>query len=246
MNRWTSSRSSTALALAAAAALVLTACGNADDETGANAPTSPAAVTTSAPVTTSATPTGSASATASDTGEATETAAPSNSSPAASTAKARPKKKSPAPTKAKTKKAQPKKKAPAKPSLRVRSISKPDAAGAVTIKVSGSNYDVSKGIYVALCGKSGGMPTNCGGGVDTTGQGGASAWISSNPPGYAVGLPQPYDSGGRFTATLKLKPELGDGTDCFKKTCYVASRADHTRSSDRSQDVYVPVKFTRG
>ncbi|MFE7648160.1 hypothetical protein [Streptomyces phaeoluteigriseus] len=33
-------------------------------------------------------------------------------------------------------------------------------------------------------------------------------------------------------------------TDCFKATCVLATRADHTLSGDRSQDVKVPVSFT--
>ncbi|MEU6078340.1 hypothetical protein [Micromonospora sp. NPDC047074] len=115
-----------------------------------------------------------------------------------------------------------------------------------TVTVSGSGYDVTKGIYVAFCVDNGPgkMPSPCGGGADMTGELGASHWISSNPPAYGEGLAVPYGPGGSFRVTLKVTPKIG-GVDCTTSRCAVISRADHTRTTDRSQDVRVAVTFAR-
>ncbi|MBL6276544.1 hypothetical protein JMF97_10250 [Micromonospora fiedleri] len=116
--------------------------------------------------------------------------------------------------------------------------------GGTTVTVTGSGYDIAKGIYVAYCVDNGAgvAPSPCGGGVDTTGSTGASHWISSNPPSYAEGLTLPYGAGGSFTVQVKITSKIGD-VDCTTRRCVVASRNDHTRASDRSQDVKVPVSF---
>ncbi|MEV4773528.1 hypothetical protein [Micromonospora humida] len=113
-----------------------------------------------------------------------------------------------------------------------------------TVTVTGSGYDVTKGIYVAFCVDNGAgvAPSPCGGGADTTGSTGASHWISSNPPSYGEGLAVPYGQGGSFRVTLTVNSRIGT-VDCTVSRCVVASRADHTRAADRSQDVRVPVTF---
>ncbi|MEU7619648.1 hypothetical protein AB0M91_30220 [Micromonospora rifamycinica] len=113
-----------------------------------------------------------------------------------------------------------------------------------TVTVTGSGYDVTKGIYVAFCvdNGAGAAPSPCGGGADTTGSTGASHWISSDPPSYGEGLAVPYGPGGSFRVTLTVNPRIGT-IDCTVSRCVVASRADHTRTADRSQDVRVPVTF---
>jgi hypothetical protein len=113
-----------------------------------------------------------------------------------------------------------------------------------TVTVTGSGYDVNKGIYVAFCvdNGAGAVPTPCGGGADTTGSLGASHWISSNPPSYGEGLAVPYGAGGSFRVQIKVTPKIGD-IDCTKRRCAVVTRNDHTRSGDRSQDVRIPVTF---
>lgn len=113
-----------------------------------------------------------------------------------------------------------------------------------TITVSGSGYDEFKGIYVAFCVEPlpGKIATPCGGGADTEGNTGASFWISNNPPAYGVGLAQPYGPGGSFTETVKVSPMIGN-IDCRRVQCVIATRNDHTRTSDRGQDVFVPVSF---
>ncbi|MDF3147903.1 immunoglobulin domain-containing protein, partial [Streptomyces sp. T21Q-yed] len=113
-----------------------------------------------------------------------------------------------------------------------------------TVKVTGTGYDAKKGIYVALCVDNGDgeLPTPCIGGVDMTGGSHSSAWISSNPPDYGEELAIPYGAGGTFEVELTADAK-DEYTDCFKATCVLATRGDHTLSGDRSQDVKVPVSF---
>lgn len=114
-----------------------------------------------------------------------------------------------------------------------------------SVLVSGSGFDVAKGVYLALCliPPPNQPPSPCGGGADTTGASGASAWISSDPPSYASGLAQPYGPGGSFAVDLTAGALLGTGLDCRLVQCAIVSRNDHTRSADRSQDLFVPVSF---
>ncbi|MFC4503323.1 MULTISPECIES: immunoglobulin I-set domain protein [Streptomyces] len=113
-----------------------------------------------------------------------------------------------------------------------------------TLKVTGTGYDTDKGVYVALCVDNGDgeLPTPCVGGVDMTGGSHSSAWISSNPPDYGEELATPYGDGGSFAVELTVDAK-DEFTDCFEATCVLATRADHTLSGDRSQDVKVPVGF---
>ncbi|MEU4155904.1 hypothetical protein [Actinoplanes sp. NPDC026670] len=113
-----------------------------------------------------------------------------------------------------------------------------------TVTVTGRGYDVTKGIYVAFCLDNGPgvMPSPCGGGADMSGASGASVWISSNPPSYAEGLTTPYGRGGSFRVSIRVSQMIGD-IDCAVRGCAVVTRNDHTRTSDRSQDVRIPVRF---
>lgn len=113
-----------------------------------------------------------------------------------------------------------------------------------TVRVSGAGFSELVGIYVGLCvvPRPGAKPTPCGGGVDQDGSSQASAWISSNPPPYGRNLAIPYQRGGKFSVSIKVNPMIGT-YDCRKVRCAVVARADHTRSEDRSWDVFVPVTF---
>ncbi|HLS48516.1 MAG TPA: hypothetical protein VK024_00855 [Actinomycetaceae bacterium] len=120
------------------------------------------------------------------------------------------------------------------------------------VTVSGSGFDVAKGIYVGICVDNGPgrQPSPCIGGVDMEGAGGTSAWISSNPPAYGEGLAQPFQqSGGQGSFSTTLHVTAADAfADCLDpavapRGCVIGTRADHTRSGDRSADVYVPVTF---
>ncbi|MFJ6657291.1 hypothetical protein ACIQNG_13105 [Streptomyces sp. NPDC091377] len=123
-----------------------------------------------------------------------------------------------------------------------------DAAGE-TVTVSGTGYNTEKGIYIALCVDNGPgkTPTPCVGGVDMSGESGASVWVSSNPPSYGEGLAKPYGGSGHdgtFEARLKVRAKDAN-TDCTASgvTCAVITRNDHTRGGDQSQTVRVPVSF---
>jgi len=118
-------------------------------------------------------------------------------------------------------------------------------AAGTTVVVSGSGYDVRKGVYVAFCvtPPAGRLPSPCGGGADTSGASGGSSWVSSNPPSYGRDLATPYGAGGTFEVKLHVAAALDAKTDCRKVSCSIVTRADHTRTSDRSQDVLVPVSF---
>jgi hypothetical protein len=58
-----------------------------------------------------------------------------------------------------------------------------------------------------------------------------------------VGLAIPYGAGGTFSTTFAVRAELAPGVDCRLVRCGIVTRNDHTRSSDRTQDVVVPVSF---
>lgn len=118
-----------------------------------------------------------------------------------------------------------------------------------TVTVSGTGYNAEKGIYVAFCVDNGAgkTPTPCIGGVDMSGDSGASVWISSNPPSYGEGLAKPYKGAGRkgtFSVQVKVRAKDAN-TDCAESgvTCSVITRNDHTRGGDQSQTVRVPVTF---
>jgi len=115
-----------------------------------------------------------------------------------------------------------------------------------TIVVSGTGYDESKGVYVGLCviTSPDEQPSPCGGGIDREGATGASEWISSNPPSYAIGLPIPYEPGGSFSVELSVTPTINEVVDCRAVACAIVTKNDHTIISDRSQDLIIPVSFT--
>ena len=113
-----------------------------------------------------------------------------------------------------------------------------DPAGQ-TVEVHGSGYDETKGVYVAFCvaRAPGVVPEPCGG-VGAS----SAAWVSSNAPSYSGNLATSYGPGGTFTVNVTVSATIG-AFDCRQVQCGVATRNDHTRTSDRSQDVTVPVSF---
>jgi hypothetical protein len=131
---------------------------------------------------------------------------------------------------------------PASPAITVQPGTQ--VAGTSTLTVTGTGFDTTKGIYVAYCvqAQPGEPPTPCGGGVDTTGETASSAWVSSKPPPYGKDLAVAYGPNGSFEVTVRATARIGD-YDCREVTCGVATRADHTRSSDRTQDVFIPITF---
>jgi hypothetical protein len=115
-----------------------------------------------------------------------------------------------------------------------------------TVIVEGKGFDITKGIYVALCVKptAGAAPSPCGGGADRAGTGGASVWISSNPPSYGTNLAIPYGPGGSFRVEFGVGPAINDVIDCRAVECAIVTKNDHTIYDDRSQDLVIPVNFT--
>jgi len=127
----------------------------------------------------------------------------------------------------------------------ILSVSKTTAiASGDVLTVTGKNFDQSVGVYVAICKivPTAVLPSPCGGGPDKTGKLGASYWISSNPPSYGRGLTIPFKAHGSFAISLKVSPMIG-AVDCRKTPCAVYVRADHTRTQDRTHDLYVPISF---
>ena len=126
------------------------------------------------------------------------------------------------------------------------SISAKTFKGAQTVVVNGSNFDETVGIYLAYCvlPKKGALPTPCGGGVNKSGIGDASYWISSNPPPYGAGLAIPFTPGGRFTQKLEISKKIG-AFDCTKVKCAVTVRSDHLHQGDRTHDLFIPISFSK-
>ena len=114
------------------------------------------------------------------------------------------------------------------------------------IEVSGKGFDTKVGIYVEMCQvvPAGTLPTTCGGGVDLSGSGAASFWISSNPPSYGRNLAIPYKVGGVFSVGLRIQHLIGK-VDCQKVQCAIYIRADHTRTQDRTHDIKLPISFAK-
>jgi len=112
------------------------------------------------------------------------------------------------------------------------------------IQVSGSGFDETVGIYVEMCQivSKNVLPTVCGGGVNMSGKGAASFWISSNPPSYGKNLAIPFKKGGTFSVGLQVQPKIGK-VDCRVAKCAIYVRADHTRTQDRSHDIELPISF---
>lgn len=110
------------------------------------------------------------------------------------------------------------------------------------IKVTGKGFDETVGIYLAYCviPKKDAMPSPCGGGVNKSGTGEASYWISSNPPPYGVGLAIPFKAGGRFSELVAVTRKIGK-FDCRKVKCAITVRSDHLHEGDRSHDIFIPI-----
>lgn len=126
----------------------------------------------------------------------------------------------------------------------ILTVSKTLIASGSAIRVTGSRFDETVGIYLAFCvvPKRGEVPTPCGGGINQEGIGDASHWISSNPPSYGIGTAREYLPGGRFSYVMHISSKFGK-VDCRKVRCAITVRADHTRNTDRGYDIFVPIKF---
>jgi hypothetical protein len=126
------------------------------------------------------------------------------------------------------------------------SVSAKTFKGAQTVVVNGSNFDETVCIYLAYCvlPKKGAAPTPCGGGVNKSGIGDASYWISSNPPPYGTGLAIAFKPGGRFSQQLEVSKKIGT-FDCTKVKCAITVRSDHLHQGDRTHDLFIPISFSK-
>ncbi|WP_428935787.1 hypothetical protein [Streptomyces sp. ACT015] len=108
------------------------------------------------------------------------------------------------------------------------------------LRVAGSGYDASKGIYVALCKDNGDdrVPGPCVGGSD----GGSSKWIVPSGDPNEGELALAYGPDGTFDVELAVRG-ADSNVDCLQVACSVVTRVDHRGTGDRSQDVRVPVTF---
>ena len=118
--------------------------------------------------------------------------------------------------------------------------------------VSGTGYDGSRGIYVAICvipDDPATKPGPCIGGVPDqeqetveagTVQYAPSNWINDDWAWKLFGA-RSYDdlATGTFTAYI----EVGDPDVCAAQACGIFTRNDHTALGDRVQDLYIPVAF---
>ncbi|CAN5301743.1 hypothetical protein BH11ACT5_BH11ACT5_06250 [soil metagenome] len=118
--------------------------------------------------------------------------------------------------------------------------------------VSGTGYDGSRGIYVAICvipDDPATKPGPCIGGVPDqeqetvdagTVQYAPSNWINDDWAWKLFGA-RSYDdlATGTFTAYI----EVGDADVCAAQACGLFTRNDHTALNDRVQDLYIPVAF---
>lgn len=124
------------------------------------------------------------------------------------------------------------------------------------IVVSGTGYDASRGIYVAVCAipeSAAVKPGPCLGGMpdqeavevaDGTIQFAPSNWINDDWAWKLFGA-RGFDdaASGTFTAYLEVGDPTTSALDCTEVACAIFTRNDHTASNDRVQDVYIPVAF---
>ncbi|MFJ2813220.1 hypothetical protein [Streptomyces sp. NPDC087294] len=108
------------------------------------------------------------------------------------------------------------------------------------LRVTGKEFDASKGIYVALCKDNGDdrVPGPCVGGSS----GSASKWIVPEGDPNEGELALAFGPGGTFDVQLDVRAR-DSNVDCFQVSCSVVTRVDHRATGDRSQDVRIPVTF---
>lgn len=119
------------------------------------------------------------------------------------------------------------------------------------ITVRGTGFDAGIGIYVAICAipGPGEKPSPCLGGVPegaTTGEADTSeltsAWVTDAWAWRAFAT-HSYGDDGSFEVELVVPEAAQEGLDCTVADCALATRADHTASDDRVQDLLLPVAF---
>ena len=122
------------------------------------------------------------------------------------------------------------------------------------ITVLGSGFNSGIGIYLAICG----IPANpedkpgpCLGGIPQGATEGtvdksalSSAWITNDWAWRAFATHR-YGDEGSFEVTLTVPDPTVDGFDCRTSRCAISTRADHTATKDRVQDMLLPVWYAK-
>lgn len=124
--------------------------------------------------------------------------------------------------------------------------------------VTGSGFDASLGIYVAICqipDSPSTKPGPCLGGVPElegeSGGEGAIEWAPSNwiNEDWAWRLfgARSYDdsNAGTFTAYIVVPEAIDESGNCVDNPCGLYTRNDHTALDNRIQDVYLPLRFAQ-
>lgn len=120
--------------------------------------------------------------------------------------------------------------------------------------VAGSGFDSSVGIYVSFCQipEPGERPGPCLGGIPEGAVEGEidaeapleSAWVTNHWAWRSFATHQYLDvEAGTFAVELTVPSPRTAELDCTVAACGIFTRADHTASNDRVQDVYLPVAF---
>ena len=124
--------------------------------------------------------------------------------------------------------------------------------------VTGSGFDSTRGVYVAICkvpGRVDVRPGPCLGGVPDLGGDGSGAeavewapsnWINQQWAWRLFGA-RSYDDAesGTFRAFIVVPPASEEGLDCREVPCGMFTRNDHTAIDNRMQDLYLPVRFSQ-
>ena len=127
------------------------------------------------------------------------------------------------------------------------------------IVVSGSGFNASSGIYVAVCkipDAPNEKPGQCLGGVPSTDaedgreqnviEYGPSNWVNDDWAWRLFGARSFDDpAAGTFTAYIEIPAAADENVDCVEVACGLYTRNDHTALDDRVQDLYLPVSFSR-
>lgn len=123
------------------------------------------------------------------------------------------------------------------------------------LEIIGSGFDAGIGIYVAICAIPASpdeKPSPCLGGIPNGADDGAAAgdaalssvWITDDWAWRAFATQGYQDpETGSFVAHITVPEPVMEGLDCRTTRCAIATRADHTASSDRIQDILLPVAF---
>ncbi len=123
--------------------------------------------------------------------------------------------------------------------------------------VSGDGFDSGIGIYVSFCAIPespdikpgpclGGIPEGAEEGDIDSGHALSSAWVT-NDWAWRAFASHTYESSaeGSFEVRLTVPEPVSDVLDCIAQKCAIVTRADHTASSDRVQDMLLPIAFAQ-